>query len=73
MSNKERAMQLIESLSEYKMGFAVAYLQGLCAAEEAEDEMYCQNLYRDYLNDAEPDKHDTVSIEALASDLGVEL
>ena len=31
MSNRELAMQLIDNLSEYKLGYVVAYLQGINA------------------------------------------
>lgn len=33
MSNKELAIQLINQLPDYKLGYAIAYLQGLCATE----------------------------------------
>ena len=72
MSNKERALRLIEDLPEYKMGFVVAYLQGL-AADEAEDDVYCERLLTAYQNDPDPHKHDAVAIEQLAADLGVAL
>lgn len=72
MSNKERALRLIEDLPEYKMGFVVAYLQGL-SADEAEDDAYCEGLLEAYQNDPDPHKHDTVTIEQLAADLGVAL
>lgn len=72
MSNKERALRLIEDLPEYKMGFVVAYLQGL-SADEAEDDAYCEGLLTAYQNDPDPHKHDTVPIEQLAADLGVAL
>lgn len=72
MSNKERALRLIEDLPEYKMGFVVAYLQGL-SADEAEDDAYCEGLLKAYQNDQDPHKHDTVTIEQLAADLGVAL
>lgn len=72
MSNKERALRLIEDLPEYKMGFVVAYLQGL-SADEAEDDAYCESLLEAYQNDPDPHKHDTVMVEQLAADLGVAL
>ncbi len=73
MSNKKLALQLIESIPDYKMGFVVAYLQGISAADEAEDDLYCKNLYETYLDDQDPQKCDSVSIESLAADLGVKL
>ena len=49
MSNKELALQLIDNLSEYKLGYVVAYLQGI-NADEAADDAYCEQLLKDYEN-----------------------
>ena len=50
----------------------LAYLQGLTADEEA-DNAYCEQLYQDYLNDPDPDKHQTISLEELCKREDVEL
>lgn len=60
------------SVPEYKMGYVLAYLQGLTADEEA-DNAYCEQLYQDYLNNPDPDKHQTISLEELCEREGVEL
>ena len=60
MSDKERAVALLEYVPPYKMGYVLAYLQGLTADEEADD-AFCENMYREYLND--PDRGDFVSLE----------
>ncbi len=52
MSEKERASALLELVPEYKMGYVVAYLQGL-TADEAADDAFCKKMYEDYLNDPE--------------------
>lgn len=44
--------------------FAWWLAQGLTADEEA-DNAYCEQLYQDYLNDPDPDKHQTISLGAL--------
>lgn len=72
MSNREKCMMLLETVPDFKLGYVLAYLQGLCADEEADD-AFCQSLYASYLADDSPDKHETISIEQLAADLGVEL
>ena len=54
MSNREKAMALLENVPDYKMGYVVAYLQGLTADEEADD-LYCQRLAENYRNDPEKD------------------
>lgn len=70
MSTREMIDALLDSVPEYKMGYVLAYLQGLTADEEA-DNAYCEQLYQDYLND--PDKHQTNSLEELCEREGVEL
>ena len=40
--------------------------------EEADD-AFCQALYKAYLEDDSPDKHETITMEALAADLGITL
>ena len=49
MSNKELAIQLINQMSDYKIGYALAYLQGLNADETADD-AYCAQLIENYNN-----------------------
>lgn len=34
MSDREKAMQLLDSVPEYKLGYVVAYLQGVIVGEE---------------------------------------
>ena len=60
MSNRELALQLIDNISEYKLGYVVAYLQGI-TAEETADDMFCAQLLEDYKNSE--DKGDFVSFE----------
>ncbi len=70
MSNKELAMQLINNLSEYKLGYVVAYLQGINADESADD-AYCEQLLDDYNNS--DDKGDFVSFEDAVKMCGVDI
>ena len=37
MSDREQAISLLENVPDYKMGYVVAYLQGITADEEADD------------------------------------
>ena len=43
------------------MCLASRLTQGLTADEEA-DNAYCEQLYQDYLNDPDPDKHQTMGV-----------
>lgn len=72
MSDKEQAAALLDRVPDYKLGYVIAYLQGI-TADESEDDAFCAGLYKDYMEDQDPHKHDTVSLEALAADLGVVL
>lgn len=68
MSDKERAAALLELVPNYKMGYVVAYLQGL-VADESTDDAFCEKMYQDYLND--PDRGDFVSFEDALKECGV--
>ena len=72
MSNREMCAQLLDTVPDYKIGYVLAYLQGL-TADEAEDDAFCEKLYRDYLNDPDPEKSETVSLEEFAAQEGVQL
>ena len=37
MSDKEKVVQLLDSVPEYKMGYILAYVQGITADEEIEE------------------------------------
>ncbi len=52
MSNKDLAIQLINQIPDYKLGYAVAYLQGLYA-DEAADDAFCENLIKSYESSAD--------------------
>ena len=60
MGNKDLAIQLINQIPDYKLGYAIAYLQGLYA-DEISDDMFCQKLLEDYENSS--DKGEYVSFE----------
>lgn len=68
MSDKERAAALLEYVPPYKMGYVLAYLQGLTADEEA-DEAFCENMYRKYLDD--PDKGNPVPLDDVVKEMGL--
>ena len=70
MSNRERIVSLLDTVPEYKMGYILAYIQGIVADEEADD-IYCRELVDQYLADDSPDKHETISIETLGRELGI--
>jgi hypothetical protein len=64
MSHREYAIQLLESVPDYKIDYVIAYIQGLNADEEMDDE-FCEKMYQDYLASDTLDK-ETVSFEEAA-------
>lgn len=64
MSNKERAIKLLDQVPDYKMGYVLAYIQGITADEEADD-MFCQKMIEDYENAPDEDKEDIPLEECL--------
>lgn len=73
MSEKEQAKMIIDQLPEYKMAKLLLFLRGMLFDDEIEDDLYCERLVEDYLNDTSPDKHETISLEELAAQEGVNL
>ncbi len=47
MSNKERVIELLDSVPEYKIGYVLAYVQGIVADEETDD-IFCQRMIENY-------------------------
>lgn len=68
MSDKERASALLDMVPEYKLGYVIAYLQGL-TADEAADDTFCMRLYNDYM--ADPERGDFVSFDEALKECGV--
>lgn len=73
MSEREQAKQIIDQLPEYKMGNLLLFLKGMQFDDDIEDDLYCQKLYEDYLNDPDPKKDEEIPLEELAAREGIEL
>lgn len=73
MSEKEQAKMIIDRLPDYKLPGLLLFLQGMQFSDELEDDQFCEELYQDYLNDPDPTKSETISLEDLAAQEGVEL
>lgn len=70
MSNKERIIELLDIVPDYKIGYILAYVQGIVADEETDD-IFCEKLLEDYLNDSDPDKDETYSLEECIKEWGL--
>ena len=68
MSEREQAKQIIDQLPEYKIGYVLAYVQGLAADEDADD-LFCQQLYERYQHD--PEKDESYSLEECKREWGL--
>lgn len=73
MSEREQAKQIIDRLPEYKMGNLLLFLKGMEFDDDIEDELFCQKMYEDYLNDPDPEKDEEITIEELAAREGIQL
>lgn len=70
MSNREKIIELLGSVPEYKMGYVLAYIQGITADEEADD-MFCERMMENYKNDPDPDKDKGYTLEECKREWGL--
>ena len=70
MSNRERIVQLLDIIPDYKMGYILAYVQGIAADEEADD-AFCQRMIENYENDSDPEKDKTYTLEECMKEWGI--
>lgn len=71
MSNKERAIELLDQVPDYKMGYVLAYIQGITADEEADD-IFCQRMLENYENDPDPEKDKGYTLEECMKEWGLD-
>ncbi|KAI4439228.1 hypothetical protein FMM80_02275 [Schaedlerella arabinosiphila] len=70
MSNKEKIVQLLDTVPDYKMGYILAYVQGITADEEADD-IFCKKMIEDYVNDTDPEKDDEYTLDECKKEWGL--
>ncbi len=70
MSDKEKCIKLLESVPDYKIGYVLAYIQGITADEEADDR-FCQRMLDNYDNDPDPEKDRTFTLEECKREWGL--
>ena len=71
MSNREKVIALLESVPDYKMGYVLAYVQGITADEEADD-IFCQRMLENYENDSDAEKDKGYSLEVCKREWGLD-
>lgn len=64
MSNRDKIVELLKIIPDYKIGYALAYIQGLAADEEADD-IFCQKMLENYENAPDEDKEDILLEDCL--------
>ena len=72
MSDKDYAIHLLDKLPAYKLGYAIAYIQGLTADEDADD-AFCESILQDYLENTTDEERETISLEEAAALIGENL
>lgn len=70
MSNRERVIDLLRSVPDYKMGYVLAYVQGITADEEADD-AFCQRMVENYENDPDPEKTRAIRLKIASGSGGL--
>lgn len=71
MSNRERIIELLDSIPDYKIGYVLAYVQGVAADEEADD-IFCQRMVENYENDPDPEKDKGIPLEECLKEWGLD-
>ncbi len=56
MNEREQAKQIIDKLPDYKISKLLTFLRGMSFNGEIEDNIFCERMVEDYLNDPNFDK-----------------
>ena len=70
MSSREQIISILDNIPDYKIGYVLAYVQGVAADEEADD-IFCERMVENYLNDPDPDKDESYTLEECKKEWGV--
>lgn len=73
MSEKEKAIEIINRLPESKLHYVLTFLQRFESNEDLEDDIICEKIYQQYLNNTDPEKHNSISLENFANEMGVSI
>lgn len=71
MSNRELCVKLLDNVPEYKIGYVLAYIQGITADDEADD-AFCERMFENYENDPDPTKDEEYTLEECKREWGVD-
>lgn len=71
MSNREKVIQLLDEIPDYKMGYVLAYIQGITADEETDD-IFCQRMLENYENAPASEKDESYTLEECKKEWGID-
>ena len=71
MSNRELCVKLLDNVPEYKIGYVLAYIQGITADEESDD-AFCERMIENYENDPDPEMDEEYTLEECKREWGVD-
>lgn len=72
MSNRELALNLIDSFDESQLANIITMLQtAKSIADEAADDAFCEKMHQNYLANSDPHKHDTVTFDDALRECGL--
>ena len=69
MSEREQIKQIIDKLPDYKINRLLIFLQGMQLDDDIEDDLYCEALYQQYLQD--PEREVEYSLEECQKEWGL--
>ena len=69
MSARELCMQMLQNVPDYKIGYVLAFLQGLTADDVADDD-FCERLVDAY--EADPEKDVAYTLEECKREWGLD-
>ncbi len=72
MSEKEQAKMIIDQLPDYKMPRLLLFLQGIQFDDDIEDDAFCERMYQNYLNDPDPEKDKSYTLEECKKEWGID-
>ena len=70
MSNRELCVKLLDNVPDYKIGYVLAYIQGITADEEADD-AFCERMIDAYENDPDPEKDEGYPLNECKKEWGL--
>lgn len=70
MSTKEMIVNLLDKIPDYKIGYVLAYIQGITADEDADD-LFCERMVQNYINDPDPEKDQEYTLDDCKKEWGI--